>query len=436
MAPHTFSAMRAASRSCACDVSCVPHEARGARQRHTPRVSGSSVRQHLHVAWCPALSSRAASSSLSVDDLLPPPIDGDLRSLFEEAGAQWCDTAGTALTFGNDEAALEALSSGLVVFDRTHASRLRVSGPHTLRFLHALCTCDVASLRPGTGAQGALLTPTGRVVDAFTVIALDAGCLLLLSPGAGPQVAAALQHHLFPADDVAVSDVTHATACFALMGATVGDVLQRMSAPPGLADQAPGTHCMVAFQGQPVILVADCGLASAGVTLIADESVAGALWAALTGVCKAVPAGTAAWERLRVAEGVPARGAELTGETNALEAGLRHCVSATKGCYLGQEVMARLTAREGPKQSLWGVRLAPDTPCAPGAVVAAASGGGATVIGHVSSCCQEDGTALAFIRRAAVADIAQLDGLAVVVGPDKAPGVLQRSAYEARFSQA
>lgn len=373
--------------------------------------------------------------SLNLDDLLPPPIDGDLRSLFEEAGAQWSDEVGTATTFGNDEQALEKLSTGVVVFDRTHAARLSVAGPDRLRFLHALCTADVAGLSSGGGTHAALLTPTGRVVDAFTLLALDTSCLLLLSPGAGQPVAAALKHHLFPADKVDVMDVTSATACFALVGATVDDVLQRMNAPPGLLEQKPGSHCRVAFQGQPVILVADCGLASPGITLVVDESVAGALWAALTGVCKAIPAGTDAWERLRIAEGVPARGAELIEETNALEAGLRHYVSATKGCYLGQEVIARLTAREGPKQSLWGLRFNPGTPCVVGDVVAAATtDDSVAALGHVSSVCSDDGTALAFIRRAA-ADTSQLDGAAVLVGPDKAPGVLQSSAYQTRFGQ-
>ena len=79
---------------------------------------------------------------LNLDDLVPPPIDGDLRSLFEEAGtavhaALACaalmspsaaaafpgatlDDDGVALSFGDDEAALEALADGMMVFDRSH----------------------------------------------------------------------------------------------------------------------------------------------------------------------------------------------------------------------------------------------------------------------------------------------------------------------------
>ena len=376
---------------------------------------------------------RVASASLNLADLEPPPIDGDLRSLFDEAGAEWSEALGTATTFGDDEAALEALGEGVLVFDRTQASRVRVSGPDRLRFLHALCSAPVASLLPGSGTPSTLLTPTGRCVDAFTLLALDGSCLLLLSPGAGQAVAGVLEHHRFPADKVAVADISAQTAAFALVGARLGDVLGRMGAPADLGEQGVGTHVLVGFQGQPVVVAADCGLASRGVTLVADESIAGALWAALTGVCGALPAGTAVWERLRVAEGVPARGAEVTEDSNPLEAGLQHCVSTAKGCYLGQEVIARLTAREGPKQALWGLRLAPDTPCAPGDEIVDGSSGAA--LGKVTSACPEDGTALAFIKRAAAGSAASMDGAAVLVGPQRAPGVLQQTAYEQRHSE-
>ena len=417
--------MHAASGACA--VAAWPRRANPGVSRPGPRTcsrQGRSTRCSRRL--------EAASASLNLADLEPPPIDGDLRSLFDEAGAEWSEELGTAVSFGDDEAALEALADGVLVFDRTPASRVRVSGPDRLRFLHALCSASVAALSPGAGTPCALLTPTGRCVDAFTLLALDGSCLLLLSPGAGDAVTAVLDHHLFPADKVAVADISQQTACFALMGARLGDVLERMGAPADLGDRAVGTHVLVGFQGQPVVVAADCGLASRGVTLVADESVAGALWAALTGPCGALPAGTAVWERLRVAEGVPARGFEVSEDSNPLEAGLLHCVSTAKGCYLGQEVIARLTARDGPKQTLWGLRLAPDTPCAPGDEIVDGSSGAA--LGRVTSACPEDGTAVAFIKRAAAGNVASLDGAAVLVGQRRAPGVLQRTAYQQRHS--
>ncbi len=283
---------------------------------------------------------------------------------------------------------------------------MQLSGADRVAFLASQCSADLRPLQPGAGCEAVLLTPAARCVDLATVLALPSSLLLLCSPGAAPDVVARLQKHIFPADAVAVADVTAATGAFALAGPGVGDALARL----GAADMAAaprGAHALFAFAGTPVILVSGAGLASPGVTLIADESVAGALWAALTGTLGALPAGEAAWERLRVAEGRPARGAELTEETNPFEAALYGAVSLAKGCYMGQETLARLHSREGPKQALWGVRLAPDTAVAAGAPVALlalADGGSASApadaptIGTVTSACAEDGTALALIK--------------------------------------
>jgi hypothetical protein len=281
---------------------------------------------------------------------------------------------------------------------------VRLSGPDCVPFLQSQCSADLRALRPGAGCDAVLLTPTARCVDLATVLALDSSLLLLLSPRAAGDVTARLEKHIFPADKVAVADVTAATGAFALAGPGVADALERLGA--GAMASAPrGAHALFGFSGQPVVVVSGCGLASPGATLVADESVAGALWAALTGTLGAVPAGEDAWERLRIAEGRPARGAELSDDANPLEAALYATVSLSKGCYMGQETLARLHARDGPKQQLWGVRLPPGTPVAAGdAVMLLADADGAAtaapggVVGTITSACAEDGTALAFIK--------------------------------------
>ena len=80
-----------------------------------------------------------------------------------------------------------------------------------------------------------------------------------------------------------------------------------------------------------------------GYTLIADRAVAGELWSALASK-GAQLAGADVWEQARVLSGRPAAGAELTGEFNVLEAGLYAAASLNKGCYLGQETLAKVCA--------------------------------------------------------------------------------------------
>jgi hypothetical protein len=64
-----------------------------------------------------------------------------------------------------------------------------------------------------------------------------------------------------------------------------------------------------------------------------------------------------AWEVLRILQGRPAPEAELTDDYNPLEAGLWQTISFTKGCYIGQETIARLNTYKGVKQHLFGVKL-------------------------------------------------------------------------------
>lgn len=77
--------------------------------------------------------------------------------------------------------------------------------------------------------------------------------------------------------------------------------------------------------------------------------------------------GDRVWEQLRIEQGRPTPDHELTDDYNPLEAGLWQTISFEKGCYIGQETIARLNTYKGVKQQLWGIRL--QAPVEPGTVV-------------------------------------------------------------------
>ncbi|MFB2975425.1 YgfZ/GcvT domain-containing protein [Microseira sp. BLCC-F43] len=108
------------------------------------------------------------------------------------------------------------------------------------------------------------------------------------------------------------------------------------------------------------------GLALPGYTLIVSADNAAALWETLV-EAGAVPMGDRMWERLRIEQGRPVPDRELTDDYNPLEAGLWQTISFNKGCYIGQETIARLNTYKGVKQQLWGVRL--NAPAEPGTPV-------------------------------------------------------------------
>ena len=123
-----------------------------------------------------------------------------------------------------------------------------------------------------------------------------------------------------------------------------------------------GKHQLVDINHIPVRIGTGSGLATPGYTLILETEKAAAVWSKLV-ESGAVPLGDRLWESLRIQQGRPRSDFELTEDYNPLEAGLWQTISFEKGCYIGQETIARLNTYNGVKQKLWGIKL--DKPVAP-----------------------------------------------------------------------
>jgi hypothetical protein len=267
------------------------------------------------------------------------------------------------VTYGNDRAALEASRDGVAVVDRSHWGRLRLSGPGRAAFLHGQSTNDILALQPGQGCDTVLVTAQARCIDLATCYAQGAGLLVVVSPGAAAAaVAARLRKHIFPGDQVELADLSAHTSMLSVLGPGADAVMRELQAGD-LVGRPPGSHLVLGLGGRPVVAAVGGGLPGPGYTLVADEAAAGELWRSLT-ARGAVPMGAAAWEAARVAAGRPAPGAELTEEHNPLEAGLYAAVSLDKGCYVGQETLAKVHLRGAVRRQLWGLEL--ERPCAVG----------------------------------------------------------------------
>ena len=262
-------------------------------------------------------------------------------------------------------AELTAARTGIALYDRTHWGRIEVSDADRLNFLHNQSTNDFKSRKPGEGCDTVFVTSTARTIDLATAYILDDSVLLLVSPGMTEKIISFLDRYIFFADKVKLADVTNTTIAFSLLGEQSHTALEKLGAND-LIHQPYGSHQVVAISGEPVRIAVGSGLASPGYTLIADAAHKDALQTALleTG---AVTICDRTWEILRIEQGRPVPSAELTDDYNPLEAGLWHTISFNKGCYIGQETIARLDTYKGVKQQLWGVKLA--QPTEPGAIV-------------------------------------------------------------------
>jgi len=289
-------------------------------------------------------------------------MNQELRNLQAAAGAVFAEAAGTSVpnSFGNEAAALQAAQTGVAVCDRSHWGRILVSGADRIRFLHNQTTNDFNRLQLGQGCDTVFVTSTGRTIDLVTAYALEDAVLLLVSPNRRKYLIEWMDRFIFFADKVDLKDITDSTAAFSLLG-TESDALLRKLGLDELTNQPYATHHLVNLTGVETRITTGSGLATPGYTLVVNAEQSAALWQHLT-EAGAVPLGEQIWERLRIEQGRPMPDTELTEDYNPLEAGLWHTISFSKGCYIGQETIARLDTYKGVKQQLWGVRLRQPAP--------------------------------------------------------------------------
>ncbi|QIR35356.1 folate-binding protein YgfZ [Tolypothrix sp. PCC 7910] len=258
----------------------------------------------------------------------------------------------TSAIDAQDAAAIQAVKEGVVVCDRSHWGRIRVSDDDRIRFLHNQSTNDFQSLKPGQGCDTVMVTSTARTIDLVTAYVLEDAVLLLVSPNRREFIMQWLDRYIFFADKVQLTDVTDETATLSLIGPGSDGIIEKLGA--GAIIGQPYSNHIVINDG--VIVAVGSGLASPGYTLIVPIAEKQKLWNEILAL-GAVELSDRAWNALRILEGRPTPDAELTDDYNPLEVGLWQTISFSKGCYIGQETIARLNTYKGVKQNLWGIKL-------------------------------------------------------------------------------
>ena len=317
----------------------------------------------------------------------------DLHDIQREAGATFEPVAEEMVpaSFGNDAAAIQAARQGVAVADLSHWGRLKISDDDRLRYLHNQSTNDFQRLKPGEGCDTVFVTSTARTIDLATAYVMEDSVLLLVSPNRRRQLMEWLDRFIFPMDRVELADVSNESATFSLIGPQSDRLLQKLDVeiPVG----AYASHQSLMLGELKAHIAVGSGLALPGYTLIVPANEAAKLWQTLT-VAGATPMGDRVWQQLRIEQGRPTPDHELTEDYNPLEAGLWQTISFEKGCYIGQETIARLNTYKGVKQQLWGIRL--EAPVEPGTVVML----GEEKVGKLTSLTQTDQGmfGLAYIR--------------------------------------
>ena len=251
------------------------------------------------------------------------------------------------------ETALRAARESAVLAHRPAPGVLRMTGEDALDLINRLSTNEVEEISAGSGLSTVLTTNKGRVVDLLTILYLPDHWLLVTSPCTQQKVIDWIEDFTF-GEEIEVEDVTAETAVLTIVGPRAPDIMQTLTQADFSA--LPIHHSVQTMISATEVLVskADPTLGEA-FTLLAPIASAPALRAEIltTGEVYGMREMDAeSYEAFRIAVGVPAHGPELGEEVNPLEAGLWNAVSFTKGCYVGQEVVARLNTYEKVKRYL------------------------------------------------------------------------------------
>lgn len=236
---------------------------------------------------------------------------------------------------------------------------LHVSGRDAAVFLQGQVTSDALHQEPGVSAFSCLLSNTGHLVADLTIHRFTDEFLIETPPGRCEHVRGALERFIVR-ERVTIEDISRTQAMLTVQGAGAASALQAVNLMGSdLAQMPPRRHARLSWAGGNILLVKAARYPpSAGFDLIGPRETVEALQAALLGRgVFALDEATA--HILRVESAVPLWGAELTEQTIPLEAGLDDAISFTKGCYMGQEVIARIRSRGHTNRQLMRLRTSP-----------------------------------------------------------------------------
>lgn len=237
-----------------------------------------------------------------------------------------------------------------VVIDRACFGKLKIWGKDAIDFLNRISTNDLRGLTSGTGAGTVLTDEKGKMIDFMTLYVLKANedyqeILALLNYEAVEKVKSWF-NKLIIMDDVKFEDVTDEFMVLSVYGPDISDIIKsdfKVDHKHFLdVSKMPLYNFIRGFMlDREMILARTDEFLIRGYNLILKSDAVVDIWKLLTSK-KVTPIGYEIFEVLRIEAGVPAYGKEITQDYNPLEANLGKFVSLSKGCYIGQEVLARI----------------------------------------------------------------------------------------------
>lgn len=268
------------------------------------------------------------------------------------------------------EAEYAALRTGAVAIDRSQRGRWRLSGPKAAETLTGLVTNDVLALAPGHGQYAAMLTPKGKIIADIAIYRTEDALLIDVPSRAAAGFADSIKKYVNPRV-TPYTDETATTSDVGAYGVRAAHIVAQAVGVPAESLMALPAYGSLLAESQMIVRVPTLGLD--GFAVLAPSAEREAIWQRLL-TAGAVAGSTGVWDVARVENGSPEWGVDIDETTIPQEAGFDElgAISYTKGCYTGQETVARIHFRGHVNRHLRGLRMANDAP--PAATLVDSSG--------------------------------------------------------------
>jgi len=280
-----------------------------------------------------------------------------LKSIYTEAGAILAPD-GIPLHFGNLLAEYQSALHDVIMLDRSHQGRVEITGKDRYEILNRISTNNIANMQLGDVMPTILTNANGRILERIIACDWKTDSLLLITgPGRGAGIANYLQKQIFFNDEARVVDISANTYQLTLHGPKTNTLISTISQP---INDAIFHGEDISIDDKPVFTSLLKPFSTQHRMLICTREDAPNIWQAIVRAGQDYglqPAGGLTYNTLRIRAGFPGTGRELSTDYIPLEVGLWDEVSFNKGCYTGQEIIARMESREQLAKTIVSVHL-------------------------------------------------------------------------------
>jgi folate-binding protein YgfZ len=288
-----------------------------------------------------------------------------LHEFHQGLGARFTEVNGSEAVndYGDAPAEHAAVCGAAGAFDLSFRGRICLTGADRTRFLNGQVTNNVKDLRAGEGCYAALVTAKGKLQSDLNIYCLPNELLLDFEPGLTETIIQRLEKYVI-ADDVQMTDVGPLYGLLSVQGPKAEEAVRSLALPGDIPAKPMSFNTINDGTLGEIYLMNRPRTGSGGFDLFVPVASLGAVMDKLIAAAKQAGGRACGWQAMemaRIEAGIPRFGVDMDESNLAPETGIEsRAISYTKGCYIGQEVIARIRTYGNVAKALRRLRLADD----------------------------------------------------------------------------